>query len=250
MSDLLKVVVLGANGRMGATVCDAVRAAPDLELVGGFDIGYSHDALVESGAEVVVDFTTPSAVMGNVEFCISHGLHVVVGTTGFDADRIATLRKWVDAYPGTGVLIAPNFGIGAVLMMAFAEKAARYFESAEIVELHHPHKADAPSGTSRHTAERISAAWRDAGLAPIPDATTSGLDGARGADVDGVHVHSVRLGGLVAHQEVLFGGHGETLTVRHDSYDRVSFMPGVLLAVRNIAAHPGLTVGLENLLDI
>jgi 4-hydroxy-tetrahydrodipicolinate reductase len=250
VSGVVKVAVLGANGRMGATVCEAVRGAADLELVATFDIGYSYDALAAAGPDVVVDFTTPYAVMGNLEFCVSHGIHVVVGTTGFDADRIATARKWVDAAPEVGVLIAPNFGIGAVLMMAFAEKAARYFESAEIVELHHPHKADAPSGTSRHTAERIAAAWRDAGLAPIPDATTSGLDGARGADVDGVHVHSVRLGGLVAHQEVLFGGHGETLTVRHDSYDRVSFMPGVLLAVRSISARPGLTVGLENLLDL
>jgi 4-hydroxy-tetrahydrodipicolinate reductase len=250
VSSRVKVAVLGANGRMGATVCEAVRAAADLELVASFDIGYSYDALAESGAAVVVDFTTPFSVMGNLEFCVSRGMHVVVGTTGFDSDRIATVRKLLDAAPAVGVLIAPNFGIGAVLMMAFAEKAARYFESAEIVELHHPHKADAPSGTSTRTAERIAAAWRDAGLAPIPDATTSGLDGARGADVDGVHVHSVRLGGLVAHQEVLFGGHGETLTVRHDSYDRVSFMPGVLLAVRSIGARPGLTVGLENLLDL
>jgi 4-hydroxy-tetrahydrodipicolinate reductase len=246
----LKVAVLGANGRMGATVCDAVRAETDLELVGAFDVGYSTDDLAASGAQVVVDFTTPGAVMGNLEFCVSHGMHVVVGTTGFDADRIATVRKWLDAAPKVGVVIAPNFGIGAVLMMAFADRAARYFESAEIVELHHPNKTDAPSGTSQRTAERIADAWRDAGLAPIPDATTSGLDGARGADVDGVHVHSVRLGGLVAHQEVLFGGHGETLTVRHDSYDRVSFMPGVLLAVRGVAKRPGLTVGLENLLDL
>jgi 4-hydroxy-tetrahydrodipicolinate reductase len=244
------VAVLGADGKMGATVCTAVRAATDLELVGSFDVGYSHDDLAASGAQVVVDFTTPGAVMGNIEFCVGQGKHVVVGTTGFDADRLATVAAWLKAAPSVGVVIAPNFGIGAVLMMAFAEKAARYFESAEIVELHHPYKADAPSGTSRQTAERIANAWRDAGLAPIPDATTSGLDGARGADVDGVHVHSVRLGGLVAHQEVLFGGHGETLTLRHDSLDRVSFMPGVLLAVRSVAARPGLTVGLESLLDL
>jgi 4-hydroxy-tetrahydrodipicolinate reductase len=244
------VAVLGADGKMGATVCDAVRAATDLELVGSFDVGYSHDDLASSGAQVVVDFTTPAAVMVNIEACIGQGKHVVVGTTGFDIDRLATVELWLRAAPKVGVVIAPNFGIGAVLMMAFAEKAARYFESAEVIELHHPFKVDAPSGTSRHTAERIAAAWRDAGLAPMPDATTSGLDGARGADVDGVHVHSVRLGGLVAHQEVLFGGHGETLTLRHDSLDRFSFMPGVLLAVRSIAARPGLTVGLESLLDL
>jgi 4-hydroxy-tetrahydrodipicolinate reductase len=244
------VAVLGADGKMGATVCAAVRAATDLELVGAFDLGYAYADLAASEAQVVVDFTAPAAVMGNIEFCVSKGMHVVVGTTGFDADRIATVAAWLKAAPNVGVVIAPNFGIGAVLMMAFAEKAARYYESAEVIELHHPYKVDAPSGTSRHTAERIAAAWRDAGLAPIPDATTSGLDGARGADVDGVHVHSVRLGGLVAHQEVLFGGHGETLTLRHDSLDRVSFMPGVLLAVRSVAARPGLTVGLESLLDL
>src|SRR5450432_2354763 len=233
---------------MGATVCEAVRAAADLELVAGFDIGFSHDALAESGAAVVVDFTTPFSVMGNLEFCVSRGMHVVVGTTGFDSDRIATVQKWLDAAPKVGVLIAPNFGIGAVLMMAFAEKAARYFESAEIIELHHPGKVDAPSGTSQHTAARIAAARRDAGLAAMPDATSSGLEGSRGAVVDGVHIHAVRLAGLVAHQEVLFGGHGETLTVRHDSVDRVSFMPGVLLAVRTVLTQPGLTVGLEKLL--
>jgi 4-hydroxy-tetrahydrodipicolinate reductase len=244
------VAVLGADGKMGATVCDSVRAASDLELVGSFDIGYSLDELAACGAQVVVDFTTPAAVMGNIEACIKQGKHVVVGTTGFDADRLATVATWLKAAPNVGAVIAPNFGIGAVLMMAFAEKAARHFESAEVIELHHPYKVDAPSGTSRNTAQRIEAAWRDAGVAPIPDATTFGLDGARGADVDGVHVHSVRLGGLVAHQEVLFGGHGETLTIRHDSLDRFSFMPGVLLAVRSVAARPGLTVGLENLLDL
>jgi 4-hydroxy-tetrahydrodipicolinate reductase len=242
------VAVLGAKGRMGATVCDAIRETTDLELVASLDVG--DDLAHLAGANVVVDFTTPDVVMANLEYCVTHGLHVVVGTTGFDAGRLGVVRGWLDAAPSVGVVIAPNFGIGAVLMMAFAEKAARYFESAEIVELHHPGKADAPSGTSQHTARRIAAARRDAGLAEMPDATSSGLEGARGAEVDGVHIHAVRVSGLVAHQEVLFGGHGETLTVRHDSLDRVSFMPGVLLAVRAVSTRPGLTVGLENLLDL
>ena len=245
---MTRVAVLGAKGRMGATVCDAVRATADLELVASLDVGDDLSQL--AGTDVVVDFTTPDVVMANLEYCVTHGLHVVVGTTGFDASRHETVRRWLDAAPSVGVVIAPNFGIGAVLMMAFAEKAARYFESAEIVELHHPGKADAPSGTSQHTARRIAAARRDAGLAQMPDATSSGLEGARGAEVDGVHIHAVRVSGLVAHQEVLFGGHGETLTLRHDSLDRISFMPGVLLAVRAVSTRPGLTVGLENLLDL
>jgi 4-hydroxy-tetrahydrodipicolinate reductase len=199
---------------------------------------------------VAIDFTTPDAVMGNIEFCVGHGINVVVGTTGFDADHLAQVQSWLDAAPSVGVVIAPNFGIGAVLMTVFAEKAARYFESAEIVELHHPRKADAPSGTSRRTAERIAAGRRAANLAEMPDATSSGLEGARGAEVEGVHIHAVRLSGLLAHQEVLFGGPGETLTLRHDSLDRVSFMPGVLLAVRSVSGRPGLTVGLERLLDL
>lgn len=245
---MTRVAVLGAKGRMGATVCDAIRATADLELVASLDVGDDLSQL--AGTDVVVDFTTPDVVMTNLEYCVTHGLHVVVGTTGFDDGRLGTVRGWVDAAPSVGVVIAPNFGIGAVLMMAFAEKAARYFESAEIVELHHPGKVDAPSGTSQHTARRIAAARREAGLGQMPDATSSGLEGARGAEVDGVHIHAVRVSGLVAHQEVLFGGHGETLTVRHDSLDRVSFMPGVLLAVRAVSTRPGLTVGLENLLDL
>jgi len=245
---MTRVAVLGAKGRMGATVCDAIRATADLELVASLDAGDDLSQL--AGTDVVVDFTTPDVVMANLEYCVTHGLHVVVGTTGFDDGRLGTVRGWLDAARSVGVVIAPNFGIGAVLMMAFAEKAARYFESAEIVELHHPGKVDAPSGTSQHTARRIAAARRDAGLGQMPDATSSGLEGARGAEVDGVHIHAVRVSGLVAHQEVLFGGHGETLTVRHDSLDRVSFMPGVLLAVRAVSTRPGLTVGLENLLDL
>jgi len=250
VSALLKVGVLGAKGRMGSTTCDAIRAASGLELVAEIDLGDPLDALTAGGAHVAVDFTRPDAVMDNLQWCIAHGVHVVVGTTGFDDVRLDQVRAWLADAPGVGVAVVPNFGIGAVLMMAFAEKAARYFDSAEIVELHHPNKADAPSGTSAHTAARIARARREAGLGEVPDATSSGLEGARGAEVDGVHVHAVRLAGLVAHQEVLFGGHGETLTIRHDSLDRASFMPGVLLAVRGIGSRPGLTVGLESFLAL
>lgn len=235
---------------MGSTTCEAVQSASDLALVAEVDTGDPLDVLTEAGASAVVDFTHPDAVLGNLKWCIDHGINVAVGTTGFDDERLDQVRSWLSAAPEVGVAIVPNFGIGAVLMMAFAEKAARYFDSAEIIELHHPRKADAPSGTSRHTASRIAAARRDAGLGEMPDATSSALVGARGADVDGVPVHSVRLSGLVAHQEVLFGGHGETLTIRHDSLDRFSFMPGVLLTVRQIGSHPGLTVGLETFLDL
>jgi 4-hydroxy-tetrahydrodipicolinate reductase len=234
---------------MGATVCAAVEAAEDLALVAAVDAGDDRSALAK--AEVVVDFTHPAAVMDNVRWCVDNGLHAVVGTTGFDDERLATVRSWLAANPAVGVLVAPNFGIAAVLMMRFAAQAARFFESVEIVELHHPKKADAPSGTARRTAELVAAARREAGLDPTgPDATSTALDGARGASVDGIPVHAVRLAGLVAHQEVLLGGAGETLTIRHDSLDRTSFMPGVLLAVRQIAARPGLTVGLDPLLDL
>ena len=233
---------------MGAEVCRAVAAAGDLELVAG--VGSGGDRAALRGADVVVDFTTPHAVMDNLRWCVSAGLSAVVGTTGFDADRLATLRSWLSGAPSVSVLVAPNFGIGAVLMMRFAAAAARYFESVEIVELHHPGKADAPSGTARRTAELVAAARRDAGVGPAPDATTTTLGGARGASVDGVPVHAVRLAGLVAHQEVLLGGHGEVLTIRHDSMDRSSFIPGVLLGVRRVRERPGLTVGLESLLDL
>ena len=243
-----KVAVLGARGRMGAEVCRAVEAAEDLELVAALDVGDPLDALVAAGAEVVVEFTTPGAVMDNLAFCVAHGLHVVVGTTGFDDARLDALRGLLGPRPSVGVLVAPNFGIGGVLMARFAAAAAPFFESVEIVELHHPDKVDAPSGTATSTAAGIAAARRAAGTPASPDATASGLPGARGADVEGVRVHSVRLRGLVAHQEVLLGGPGETLTIRHDSLDRVSFMPGVLLAVRNVRATPGLTVGIDGLL--
>jgi 4-hydroxy-tetrahydrodipicolinate reductase len=245
-----RVAVLGAAGRMGAEACRAVEAAADLDLVARIDQADSLDRLVESGAQVAVDLTRPDAVMDNVAFCVEHGIHAVVGTSGFDDSRLAAVRGWLDGAPGVGVLIAPNFAIGAVLMMRFAGQAARYFESTEIIELHHAGKADAPSGTARRTAEIVAAARADAGLGPQPDATTSALDGSRGADVAGVPVHSVRLQGLVAHQEVLLGTAGETLTIRHDSLDRASFMPGVLLAIREVASRPGLTVGLEHLLEL
>ncbi|MEI5673642.1 MULTISPECIES: 4-hydroxy-tetrahydrodipicolinate reductase [Nocardioides] len=247
---MIKVGVLGARGKVGAEVCRAVEAAADTELVAAVDAGDPIEALVEAGAEAVVDFTHPDVVMGNLEFCVAQGIHAVVGTTGFDDDRLATLRGWLDSSPGTGVLIAPNFSIGAILMMRFAAAAAPFYESVEVVELHHPDKADAPSGTARRTAELIAAARRAAGSPPVPDATSTSLDGARGADVDGIRVHGLRIRGLVAHQEVILGGVGETLTIRHDSLDRASFTPGVLTGLRGIAAHPGLTVGLEHFLDL
>jgi 4-hydroxy-tetrahydrodipicolinate reductase len=228
---------------MGAEVCRAVDAADDLELAAGVDDGDALDRLRD--ADIVVDFTTPDVVMDNLRWCIDAGRHVVVGTTGFDGPRLDTVRGWLADSPAVGVVIAPNFGVGAVLMMRFAAQAAPYFDSVEIIELHHPNKVDAPSGTARRTAELIAAA-RDG--RPSPDATTDSLDGARGADVGGIRIHAVRLAGLVAHQEVLLGGHGETLTIRHDSLSRESFMPGVLLAVRAVAQRPGLTLGIDDLL--
>jgi 4-hydroxy-tetrahydrodipicolinate reductase len=230
---------------MGSEVVRAVEAADDLELAAAYDVG---DDLDLSGADVAVDFTHPDAVMANLRACLDAGVHAVVGTTGFDQERLAELRGWLADLPELGVLVAPNFGVAAVLMMQFAAKAAPFFESVEIVELHHPRKADAPSGTARRTAELVAEARK--GMAPMPDATATSLEGARGSDVSGVRVHAVRLDGLVAHQEVLLGGHGESLTIRHDSYDRASFMPGVLLAVREVATRPGLTVGIESLLGL
>jgi 4-hydroxy-tetrahydrodipicolinate reductase len=244
----IKVGVLGARGRVGSEVCRAVEAADDTELVAAVDAGDPLDPLAD--ADVVVDFTHPDVVMDNLRWCLDHGLHCVVGTTGFDDARLAHLREALAGAPGVGVLVAPNFSIGAVLMMRFAAAAAPFYESVEIVELHHPDKADAPSGTSRRTAELVAAARREAGRGPVPDATSTGLEGARGADVDGIHVHSVRSRGLVAHQEVLLGGPGETLTIRHDSTDRASFTPGVLAAVRAVGGRPGLTVGLEHVLEL
>jgi 4-hydroxy-tetrahydrodipicolinate reductase len=246
----MRVGVLGALGKVGSEVCRAVEAAPDLTLVASLDRDDDLEELVRAGAEAVVDFTHPDAVMGNLRFCIEHGIHAVVGTTGFDEDRLAQLRDWLAASEATGVLIAPNFSIGAILMMRFAAAAAPFYESVEIVELHHPDKADAPSGTARRTAELVAAARREAGTGPVPDATSTSLDGARGADVAGIRVHGLRIRGLVAHQEVILGGVGETLTIRHDSLDRASFTPGVLAGLRAIGSRPGLTVGLEEVLDL
>ena len=243
---MIKVGVLGARGRMGAEVVAAVETAADCQLVAALDLGDSLDQLVASGAQVVVDFTTPDSVMANLEFLITHKIHAVIGTTGFDDTRLAKLKSLSSAHPEVGVLIAPNFAIGAVLMMEFAAKAAKYFESAEIIELHHPNKVDAPSGTASRTAELIAAARKEAKLPAMPDATSTSLDGARGALVGDVPVHSVRLRGLVAHQEVLFGGLGETLSIRHDSLDRAGFMPGVLLGIRSVISRPGVTFGLEH----
>jgi 4-hydroxy-tetrahydrodipicolinate reductase len=243
---MIKVGVLGARGRMGAEVVAAVEAAADCQLVAALDLGDSLDQLISSGAQVVVDFTTPDSVMANLEFLITHKIHAVVGTTGFDDARMAKLKSLSSAHPEVGILIAPNFAIGAVLMMEFAGKAAKYFESAEIIELHHPDKVDAPSGTASRTAGIVSAARKAAALPAMPDATSTSLDGARGALVGEVPVHSVRLRGLIAHQEVLFGGLGETLSIRHDSLDRAGFMPGVLLGIRSVISRPGVTFGLEN----
>lgn len=244
----MRVGVLGAKGKVGTAMVAAVEAAGDLTFTAGVDAGDALSELVDSQTQVVIDFTHPGVVMDNLKFLIDNGIHAVVGTTGFTDERLAQVKEWLSAKPEVAVLIAPNFAIGAVLSMHFAQQAARHFESVEVIELHHPHKADAPSGTAARTARLIAEARK--GLPPNPDATSTGIEGARGADVDGIPVHSVRLAGLVAHQEVLFGTLGETLTIRHDSFDRTSFVPGVLLAVRHVADRPGLTVGIEPLLDL
>jgi 4-hydroxy-tetrahydrodipicolinate reductase len=246
----IRVGVLGARGRMGQQVCEAVVAAQDMDLVAAVDAGDWLFSVSDGGAQVVVDFTHPDVVMDNVRFAIDQGIHAVVGTTGITDERLDTIREWLADTPDLGVLVAPNFAIGAVLAMKFAQLAAPYYESAEIVELHHPAKADAPSGTAVRTAELVAHARASAGMAAPPDATSQSLDGARGAVVQGVHVHAVRSAGLVAHQEILFGTTGETLSIRHDSLDRVSFMPGVLLGIREVGSRPGLTVGLEPLLGL
>ncbi|MGB6454772.1 MAG: 4-hydroxy-tetrahydrodipicolinate reductase [Streptosporangiaceae bacterium] len=246
---MIKVAVLGAKGRMGSQLCGTVEAAADLELVAGVDVGDAREEL--TAADVVVDFTQPGAVMDNLRWCVEHDLAAVVGTSGFDDTRLAEVTGWLAVRPAGRVLVVPNFSVGAVLMMRFAAVAAPFFESAEVIELHHAGKADAPSGTAARTAAMINSARSSAGAGPMPDATATSADGARGALVDDVRVHSVRLAGLVAHQEVLLGGHGEVLTIRHDSLDRASFMPGVLVAVRGIAGlPPGLTIGLDSLLGL
>lgn len=250
MSQQLSVAVLGAAGRMGSEAVKAIEQSPDLHLVAALGRHDSLDTLLSAGAQCVVDLTVPASTVENVRFAVEHGIHAVVGTTGWDESRLDALRSQLKLQPFVGVLIAPNFALGSVLATAFAERAARYFESVEIIELHHPQKVDAPSGTATRTAALIAQARAAAGLPGSPDATVSGLDGARGCDVEGVRVHSVRLRGLVAHQEVLLGGVGEQLSILHDSFDRASFMPGVLLGIREVAAHPGLTVGLDGYLDV
>ncbi len=247
---MLNVGVLGSGGKVGRAMVDAVEAADDLSLSATVDAGDMLTGFLDSNTQVVIDFTHPDAVMDNLEFLIANGIHAVVGTTGFTDDRLDTVRGWLADKPEVGVLIAPNFAIGAVLTMRFAAQAARFFDSVEIIELHHPHKADAPSGTASRTAELIAEAREEAGRGPMPDATSAEFDRARGARVDGVRVHSVRVAGLVAHQEVLLGTQGETLTIRHDSLDRSSFVPGVLLGVRGISSRPGLTVGIEPFMDL
>jgi 4-hydroxy-tetrahydrodipicolinate reductase len=245
----IRVGVVGARGRMGLEVCKAVDAADDLELVAMVDQGDWLFNASDAGAQVLVDFTSPDVVMDNLHWAVDQGISMVVGTSGFTDQRLDRVRRWLSEKPEVGVLIAPNFGIGAVLMMQFAARAARYFDSVEVIEQHHPRKLDAPSGTAMHTARLIAQARAEAGLGAMPDATKEEVPGARGADIDGVRVHAVRSAGLVAHQEVLFGTQGETLTIRHDSLDRVSFMPGVLLAVRAVLDRPGLTIGIDSLLD-
>ncbi len=247
---MINVAVLGASGRMGGNVVTAVGAAADLALVAALDVDDDVVAAARAGAQVAVDFTVPSASEANVHALIDAGIHAVVGTSGWSQDALMRVRDHLKERPEIGVLVAPNFALGAVLAMRMSAAASKYFESVEIIELHHPDKVDAPSGTASHTAAGIAAARAEAGIAQSPDATTHDPDHARGALVDGVRVHAVRLRGLVAHEEILMGNPGEQFTIRHDSFDRVSFMPGVLLAIRQIARHPGLTVGLEHFMDL
>ena len=250
MRKLLRVAVLGANGRMVRAAVKAVGDAPDLELVAALGRGDSLQTVLDAQADVIVDLTVPASTEANVSFAVEHNIHAVVGTTGWNAERLATLTTLLAAHPHTGVLIAPNFALGSVLATSFAAKAAKYFDSVEIIELHHPNKVDAPSGTALRTAQLVAAARAAAGTPAAPDATETAMDGARGASVDGIPVHSVRLAGLVAHQEVLLGSMGEQLTIRHDSFNHESFMPGVLLGVRTVGSRPGLTVGLDGYLDL
>ncbi|NJJ02814.1 4-hydroxy-tetrahydrodipicolinate reductase [Corynebacterium coyleae] len=247
---MIKVGVLGAQGKVGSAVVAGVKKVDDLELAAEINKGDSLQTLVDEGVDVIVDFTTPNAVMDNLEFCINNGIHCVVGTTGFDDARYQQVRDWCAANEGVGVLIAPNFAISAVLTMAFARQAAPFFESAEVVEFHHPNKLDAPSGTAVKTAQGIAQARKEAGMDAMPDATEQALDGSRGADVDGVPVHAVRMQGMVAHEEVIFGTTDQSLTIRQDSYGRESFVPGVLTGVREVASRPGLTIGLDEYLGL
>ena len=246
----IKVAVLGAKGRMGSESVKAITAASDLDLVATLDLGDSLEDLKSSKAEVVLDFTNPESVMKYIEFAINNGINVVVGTSGFTIARVEEVKSLLARNPKVGVVIAPNFGLGAVLMMQFAAKAATYFETVEIIELHHPDKIDAPSGTALRTAELIGESRAKARRSPMPDKTSIQIPGARGARVSDIPIHSLRLRGLVAHQEVILGDQGETLSIRHDSIDRSGFMPGVLLAIRAVKSRVGLTFGLENLMEL
>lgn len=250
MSKVWKVAVVGAAGRMGSEAVKAVNTAEDMDLVAALGAGDSPNALVESGAEVMIDLTVPASTETNVRFAVEHGIHAVVGTTGWSEERLASLEALLNEHPQVGVLIAPNFAIGSILATEFAAKAAKYFESVEVIEMHHPNKVDAPSGTAVHTAKKIAQARQAAGVGQSPDATETDEGGSRGAQVEGVNVHAVRLRGLTAHQEILLGDPGQQLVIRHDSFDRTSFMPGVLLGVRQVASHPGLTVGLDRYMDL
>lgn len=247
---MTNVAVLGARGRMGSTSVAAINAADDLSVVAEIDVDDSLDQLTDAGATVALDFTQPEVALDNVRWCVERGIHVVVGTSGFDDTKIAAVRELVAQHPGVGVLIVPNFSIGAVLMMKFAAEAAPWFESIEVIEMHHPDKVDAPSGTATRTAELMAEARQQAGSAGLPDATTTDPDGARGAKVAGIPVHAVRARGYVASQEIILGGVGETFTIRHDSHDRESFMPGVVAAVRAAGQRDGVTVGLDTVLGL
>jgi len=246
----IKVAVLGAKGRMGSTSVAAITAADGLDVAAQIDVDDSLDAVAASGAQVVLDFTQPDVALDNVRWCIEHGIDVVVGTSGFDDTKLVRVRELLGEDPQVGVLIVPNFSIGAVLMMKFAADAAPWFESVEVIEMHHPDKVDAPSGTATRTAEMIAEARERAGSAALPDATTTDPEGARGAKVAGIPVHALRARGFVASQEVVLGGAGETFSIRHDSHDRESFMPGVLAALRAVQDRPGLTVGLDAVLGL
>jgi len=247
---MTRVAVLGAKGRMGSESVRALTAAEGLEVVAQVGSADSLELLVEAGAEVVLDLTRPDVALDHVRWCVERGIHVVVGTSGFDESRVEQVRALLGDTPSTGVLVVPNFSIGAVLMMRFAQVAAPFFESVEVIEMHHPDKVDAPSGTATRTAELIAAAREAAGSSPLPDATTSDPQGARGALVAGIPVHAVRARGFVASQEVILGAQSETLTLRHDSTHRESFMPGVVAAVRAVPGMPGVTVGLDPVLGL
>ncbi|WP_344327471.1 4-hydroxy-tetrahydrodipicolinate reductase [Aeromicrobium halocynthiae] len=247
---MTRVAVLGADGRMGSTSAAAIEATDDLEVVARVDVGDELSAVTGADAEVALVFSPPDVAPEQAEWLIGQGVHVVIGTSGFGEERVERLREVAAQHEGVGVLVVPNFSIGAVLMMRFAAVAAPFFESVEVIEMHHPGKVDAPSGTAVRTAELIAQARAEAGSPAIPDATTHDPDGARGASVDGISVHAVRSRGYVASQEVLLGGEGEILALRHDSSTRESFMPGVVAALRGVADRPGVTVGLDAVLGL